>query len=325
MPKRRRGYGDYPMRPKKKSKSSRQRGPAGAQVAAISELMEMILLDLPLKEVLIAQRVSKDFRSAVRDSYKLQKALFFKPIDKTVLRPVSKQPAPPTCTSSEVCRANSTKNNWSIHEQQDAATTWCHQTPKSDEISRKTTLNPFIYTLNVPWLDLINRYQNGRSKPEYQRTDRILRRSVDLSDSSWREASLSKMQVFQPPASEVWLHCPKFFPSNDENSTSFEPHWHSVRAREGHIGVTVGEIKEHADRFGGRAELIIPSGTKFLYQWGPGRQYVVPPGLYGTMGLRANSSRVVYELLEPHTEHVVAPPAPFRPGYRSNRISCWRR
>ena len=44
------------------------------------ELMEKILLELPIKDVLLSQRVSSTFKNTITDSPRLQQALFLKPL-----------------------------------------------------------------------------------------------------------------------------------------------------------------------------------------------------------------------------------------------------
>lgn len=50
-----------------------------AQVLSTTELLEMILLQLPLKDLLLAQRVSTKWKAVIDASPDLQKALFFQP------------------------------------------------------------------------------------------------------------------------------------------------------------------------------------------------------------------------------------------------------
>ena len=45
------------------------------------ELLEQILLSLPLKDVLLMQRIGKIWRDVVMKSHKLRRSLFFKPFD----------------------------------------------------------------------------------------------------------------------------------------------------------------------------------------------------------------------------------------------------
>lgn len=51
------------------------------QVLQTTELLELVLLELPPLDVLLAQRVSTFWRNAIRGSTKLQKLLFFLPVE----------------------------------------------------------------------------------------------------------------------------------------------------------------------------------------------------------------------------------------------------
>ena len=55
------------------------RGEAGARVPSTFELLEYILLRLPMTDILFAQRVSKQVQSVIGNSLLLQRAVFFKP------------------------------------------------------------------------------------------------------------------------------------------------------------------------------------------------------------------------------------------------------
>ena len=66
---------------KKVGLKSRQPETAAARVAHVPELVEMILLclgQIDVKDLLLAQRVSKHFKAVIDGSTKLQQALFFK-------------------------------------------------------------------------------------------------------------------------------------------------------------------------------------------------------------------------------------------------------
>ncbi|CAK1360626.1 unnamed protein product [Cercospora beticola] len=52
---------------------------AAARVFAIGELVEMILLELPTKDLLLSQRINRACKTAVDSSNRIQKALFFIP------------------------------------------------------------------------------------------------------------------------------------------------------------------------------------------------------------------------------------------------------
>lgn len=52
---------------------------AGPKVAGIAELLEHILLHLPMRDLLLAQRVSRMFKEVIDNSDTIQRALFFVP------------------------------------------------------------------------------------------------------------------------------------------------------------------------------------------------------------------------------------------------------
>ncbi|KAI7162285.1 hypothetical protein KC349_g2202 [Hortaea werneckii] len=56
-----------------------KRGISGQQVWDTSELLEHILSQLPMRDLLLAQRVSRRFKAVIDSSDKIQQALFFKP------------------------------------------------------------------------------------------------------------------------------------------------------------------------------------------------------------------------------------------------------
>jgi len=60
-------------------------GPAG-RVFAIPELCVPILHGLATKDLLLAQRVCKRWKSTIENSQKLQRALFFQPVDLPLVR-----------------------------------------------------------------------------------------------------------------------------------------------------------------------------------------------------------------------------------------------
>ena len=51
---------------------------SGVKVFAIPELFETILLQLPVRDLLLAQRVSKEWQDMITTSVQIQQALFFK-------------------------------------------------------------------------------------------------------------------------------------------------------------------------------------------------------------------------------------------------------
>ena len=53
---------------------------AASQVGNTYELLENILLHLPLRQLLLAQKVNKKFHAVIQDSLQINQALFWKPI-----------------------------------------------------------------------------------------------------------------------------------------------------------------------------------------------------------------------------------------------------
>lgn len=56
-----------------------------AKVLDTYELLEDILLHLPLRQLLLAQRVNKQFHAVIQDSLKINQVLFFKPATTTTV------------------------------------------------------------------------------------------------------------------------------------------------------------------------------------------------------------------------------------------------
>ena len=54
-------------------------GNAGQRLVDVAEVLEMILLHLPMRDLLLSQRVSKQFKGVIEGSKGLQQALFFSP------------------------------------------------------------------------------------------------------------------------------------------------------------------------------------------------------------------------------------------------------
>lgn len=62
--------------------NSQEEHRAATRVFGIPELAEMILLHLPMRDLLLAQRVCSHWRTSIEGSPKIQRALFFTPSDK---------------------------------------------------------------------------------------------------------------------------------------------------------------------------------------------------------------------------------------------------
>ena len=74
---------------------------ASAQVFDTTELLEMILYKLPIRDLLFAQRIAKQWKAVIDNSVKLQQALFFRPVP---IEPVLFVIAPHFDTTREGCK-----------------------------------------------------------------------------------------------------------------------------------------------------------------------------------------------------------------------------
>lgn len=54
---------------------------AGATLASIPEHVEQMVLQLPLRDILLAQRISKAWNGVIANFPRLQKAIFFRPVE----------------------------------------------------------------------------------------------------------------------------------------------------------------------------------------------------------------------------------------------------
>jgi hypothetical protein len=54
--------------------------PAIKRLLGQAETMELILLNLPMRDLLLSTKVCRAFRNVIRGSMRLQRALFFKPV-----------------------------------------------------------------------------------------------------------------------------------------------------------------------------------------------------------------------------------------------------
>ena len=53
---------------------------AAARVCSLPELLELVLFELPTRDLLLAQRVCQTWQAVISGSPKLQRALYFEPV-----------------------------------------------------------------------------------------------------------------------------------------------------------------------------------------------------------------------------------------------------
>ncbi|KAK4498554.1 hypothetical protein PRZ48_011212 [Zasmidium cellare] len=181
---------------------------AGPKLASIPELVETIALQLPLRDILLAQQVNRFWSGVIQGSSKLQKALFFQPgVDETLtIRGMSdylnfdcdciKTPLPPRTFHLE--RPNHTVNpRWAMNE-----------TDRTDYV---VTINPFL--LN----------------PGYDIAYDIEGALEDFAKAVDRDASLRRMLFTSPPVARLIMH----------NSGELV---HLICRKPGAAGVTVADV-----------------------------------------------------------------------------------
>lgn len=152
---------------------------ASAKTFDTYELLESILLHLPLSDLLLSQAVCQRWRDLHADSCRIQTALFKKPIDKD-----------PIHVYRDSDRDDD--NNEDVDYDLFLALTdieWPHTQSRPQ---RKPTFNPFL-----PKLVDGNMFANPSLDRAKDKT-----RSFTNPQSSWRG-----MQMAQPAIAEVWVGC----------------------------------------------------------------------------------------------------------------------
>ena len=76
---------------------------AAARVAGIPELLENILLHLPLRDLFLAQRMNRTARNIIEKSTQIQQALFLRPYGPGPVTVLGAQHPVMECESKEVC------------------------------------------------------------------------------------------------------------------------------------------------------------------------------------------------------------------------------
>ncbi|OJD40525.1 f-box domain protein [Diplodia corticola] len=141
------------------------------------ELLELVLSKLPMRDLLLAQRVCKGFNTAIASSPTLQQALFFRPLPATA--------APPPSSASVKL----------LHSPDD--------TPTTEAWER----NPLLALAFWPWFDRStprSRFSAPFWDPETFETLPLAAETTRFaflrSEASWR-----RMLVTQPPVAELNL------------------------------------------------------------------------------------------------------------------------
>lgn len=204
---------------------------AGRQLASTPELLEMILLQLPVVDILLAQRVNKTWQATIANSPKLQRALFFRPVDDPVVSNFCR-PATVDCEA----------RGWCITRDRGSCERGEHHYPPVWQVANRPTksydavfINPFIFRVApalCPWGVI------GPNEVPFETADATKKRERRLSGSAIRpEASWRKMLLTQPPMLEAFVHHER------------AQHWHFLAAGDRKSGITIAEHHRQTDLF----------------------------------------------------------------------------
>ena len=161
----------------------------GSQLANTAELIEMMLLHLPLPDILLAHRVSRAWQQVIKDSPKLQKALFFRPASEQTLIVTHTPLWTCDCTNHSECRRvlpASKKGPFQGH----GTPRWVHD-DKDQKRTRRPVLNPFAL---VPFPNLLMGLYLAMNNIEWRRCPINERQAAALArpEASWRRMLLSQ-------------------------------------------------------------------------------------------------------------------------------------
>ncbi|KAF2174217.1 hypothetical protein M409DRAFT_16484 [Zasmidium cellare ATCC 36951] len=191
-------------------------GLAGPKLAAIPELVEYILLELPLRDVLLAQRIDRTWGDIITGSSKLQKALFFRPsVDHTLrMRGLSDY------TKSPCDCKNAPKRPLATHLGRPVRTKdLCWARDETDTNHYAVAINPFVWSKGRPdsFLDI----EEGIEA---------------LMKTTGQGDSLRRMLLTQPPVETIILY-----------TTSALVHM--ISRKPGACGVTVADVLDAVATF----------------------------------------------------------------------------
>ncbi|KAK5732255.1 hypothetical protein LTR17_010701 [Elasticomyces elasticus] len=190
----------------------------GSTLASTPELVEMILLRLPLPDILLAQRVDRTWCAIIRESPQLQRALFFRPRrDISLVFPSAVICALP-CTSAGTCKRLLEPPG---HDRE--GTCWMFKVAGTQE-AHDPTVNP-LTTILWP--------EQSMSPEEIEFPTPLVGHNTAVAR---REASWRRMLFTQPPVTNLMV------------DHGYARHWHEVVATSA-AGVTLGDIVENSYAF----------------------------------------------------------------------------
>ncbi|KAK5705544.1 hypothetical protein LTR97_002663 [Elasticomyces elasticus] len=191
---------------------------AGGTLASTPELVEMILLQLPLPNVLLAQRVDRTWYAIIKESPQLQRALFFRPRRDISLVFPSAAICTLPCKSAGTCKRLLEPPG---HGREGIR--WMFEVAGTQE-AHCPTINPLTTTL---WPE------QWMSSEEIEFRTPLVGHNTAVAR---REASWRRMLFTQPPVTNLMV------------DHGYARHWHEVVATSA-AGVTLGDIVENSYAF----------------------------------------------------------------------------
>ncbi|WPB06994.1 uncharacterized protein RHO25_011654 [Cercospora beticola] len=218
-------------------------------VFSTPDLLEAILLRLPILEILLAQRVSRTFHKTIKRSRRLQRALFLQSYGDSTISLDGWQEAFSTkdCDSQDSCEAN----NYHMEDildatlRDDCKCKWVLRGSKSDKPCGML-YNP-LYFVAVELISA-SKAVDDNSKKQPRIHGRGSSREVN---ASWRN-----MLMTQPPVQCLIV------------DTSGVLHWHILRSDERSAGITFGHFEKFLKAFQNvrpeEATIYSASGSRIL-------------------------------------------------------------
>lgn len=185
----------------------------------------MVLMQLPLPDILLAQRVDRTWRALIQGSPKLQRALFFKPASDKSLVPMDMANVVLGCVKRKECDRNL---HGALRPPGANIRRWVFE-----ELDMKSHRQPVLNAFMAQACPYLNGREARKRIPEGEsaKPPRVL---MDRPEASWR-----RMLVAHPTRREVIV------------DHGHARHWHRIRPEEGRVGVTLEDMHESAMRFSG--------------------------------------------------------------------------
>lgn len=175
----------------------------------VTELVEHTLFQLPVKDMLLAQRVSKAWHTTITSSPDIQRALFCRPSEDILLKFKDCLNRGLACLNRFSCPDDYDDTPNSGLEEEMYTNRWVITT--GEEWKYEPKINPFIGCRG--FFDFLHDVNTSLHRPE----------------ASWR-----KMLLTQPPIHNILV------------DHGLARHWHILRAKAGSDGLTLQDLHENA-------------------------------------------------------------------------------